>query len=139
MRPWFKCRMSLCQGEDSGVSPAGRSSFRTWLFAVIRTTAGEVRRRQGRRNLIWQKYGPATSASAPQTQEGAADAAILRGELANLPARQREVLHLVFYGALSINEAASVMKVSLGTARTHYERGKRKLRECLDVEVANNG
>jgi RNA polymerase sigma-70 factor (ECF subfamily) len=41
------------------------------------------------------------------------------------------VLHLVFYQDLSISEAAVIMGVSLGSARTHYERGKARLRELL--------
>jgi RNA polymerase sigma-70 factor (ECF subfamily) len=54
--------------------------------------------------------------------------------LRRLPPRQRELLHLVFYQDLSIAEAADVLGVSLGTARTHYERGKARLRGLLGEE-----
>jgi RNA polymerase sigma-70 factor (ECF subfamily) len=55
--------------------------------------------------------------------------------MARLPERQRQVLHLVFYQDLTIAQAADVMGVSLGTARTHYERGKKRLRELLEGEL----
>jgi RNA polymerase sigma-70 factor (ECF subfamily) len=80
----------------------------------------------------WRRGADLESFTSPDSASDA-DAARLRRELSALPARQREVLHLVFYGELSIAEAAEVMEVALGTARTHYERGKHRLRERLDV------
>jgi DNA-directed RNA polymerase specialized sigma24 family protein len=51
-----------------------------------------------------------------------------------LTQRQRQLLHLVFYQDLTIADAAGVLGVSIGTARTHYERGKQRLREMLTLE-----
>ncbi len=55
----------------------------------------------------------------------------LLATLAGLPARQRELLHLVFYQDMSITQAAEVLGIAIGTARTHYERGKARLRRWL--------
>lgn len=114
----------------------GRSSTKTWLFAVIRTTARERSRRYWLRlRLIerWQKLEPdRTQISNPEELlHRSQDNAHLRLAIESLPRRQQEILHLVFYQDLTIEESAQMLDISLGTARTHFERGKLGLREFL--------
>src|SRR5690606_16608761 len=108
----------------------GRSTFRTWLFGVIRRTALEQKRRarsqRERAERLGREVEGAVSADVPDAAaERAERARELVAALAELPPRQREVLHLVFYQDLTIREAAEVMHVSIGSARVHYERGKK--------------
>jgi RNA polymerase sigma-70 factor (ECF subfamily) len=114
----------------------GRSALRTWLFGVIRLTAVEERRwrlvRAARgRDAPSPADVPAGGASPESTAAERERAEALGAAMAKLPERQREALHLVFYEELSIAQAADVMRVSLGTARTHYERGKHALAALL--------
>jgi RNA polymerase sigma-70 factor (ECF subfamily) len=114
----------------------GKASFKTWLFAVIRRTAADERRRQILRRLLLDRR---LADPAPRPIERPDEAVhrvelqrLVREALAQLSRRQREVLQLVFYHDLSLAEAAQVMNVSLGSARTHYERGKKQLRRQME-------
>jgi RNA polymerase sigma-70 factor (ECF subfamily) len=121
----------------------GRSSFKTWWFAVIRLTAADERRRLWLRRLKLTAFGALQSDRVHEEMFGDAldreqQQAAFAKALAALPVRQREVLHLVFYQELSIEAAAEVLGVSVGTARTHYTRGKERLREWLQqAEVSH--
>jgi len=121
----------------------GRSAFRTWLYGVIRQTAREHRRRarsqRERAQLLGREPTEAAVPRPDELAERAERARTLREALSELPARQREVLHLVFYQDLTIREAADVMEVSLGSARVHYERGKKRLRALLARREAGGG
>lgn len=114
----------------------GRATFKTWLFSVIRKTAADARRRKFLHRLKLIKYAESAGHAAPEeslneTIYRSEIQTLFRRALAVLPKRQGEVLQLVFYHDLSLSEAAQVMAVSVGSARTHYERGKKQLRRLL--------
>jgi RNA polymerase sigma factor (sigma-70 family) len=123
-----------------------RSSLRTWWFGVIRLTAMELRRRTDRRLSIHDVRDTMTTpAHADNAMLEEESEALLRRALMRLPERQRDVLHLVFYQGLSVADAATVLDVSVGSARVHYDRGKKRLREWLtplfrdDAPMAGGG
>lgn len=120
----------------------GKSSMRTWVFGVIRRTAMEELR--GERIRDARRPGGEFDAELVADSSCGADVAAERSEqsaalisaLGTLSPRQREVLQLVFYHDMTIDEAAQVMHISLGSARTHYDRGKKalaiSLRDAID-------
>jgi RNA polymerase sigma factor (sigma-70 family) len=124
---------------DNGLRFNGQSSLRTWLFGVIRHKARARLRRDRLRALLGVTHAARIDAPAPAPAPD--DHAMtterretMRRAIGELATRQREVLLLVFYHDLTIEEAARIMDVSLGSARVHYQRGKKRLARLLSEE-----
>jgi RNA polymerase sigma factor (sigma-70 family) len=113
----------------------GAGCFKTWLFAVIRKTAQDEWRRRWLAKLKLLAYAGRLAVRRVPLPEAALQADTVkfavRAAVNALPSRQREVLYLVFYQTLSLSQAAAVMGISVGAARTHYDRGKKALRGAL--------
>lgn len=127
--------LKVLQGK---ARPRGDGSLKTWWFGVIRLTAKEEQRRSRfRESLVGKLLRFAPTEESGQRSHSALEldetTRELKDALLSLPQRQSEVLHLVFYQDLSISEAALIMGVSLGSARTHYARAKARLRELLST------
>ncbi len=107
-----------------------KAKIKTWLFSVIKFTA----------------FGYLKSLSTPfsienlpfllvdNTYEENENKEDYQGILSRLPERQHQVLLLVFYHGLTLQEAAEVLNISIGSIRTHYDRGKKKLKILLVKE-----
>jgi RNA polymerase sigma factor (sigma-70 family) len=106
----------------------GKSTLKTWLFSVIRRTAAQQQRHTLLRSALLLRFFSEQRRDPPV---GDGRLTPLKEALASLTARQRQVLELVFYQGMTIEQAAAILDVSLGTARTHYERGKKLLRQKL--------
>ncbi len=111
-----------------------RSTLKTWLFGVIRNTARErARKRRRQRFLLFQWSENEKSTSATDDPSDARHEK-LGAALESLSTRQREVLELVFYHDMTVEQAASVMEISVGSARTHYHRGKQAMVKHLELQ-----
>ncbi len=111
-----------------------------FLFGVARRVAASRRRRRS----IWGRVlrmqidslPPAATFEDPESSTDLGErSAKVKDALAKLPDRQAQVMSLVFMEGLTVEESARVMDVSVGSARTHYHRGKKKLKELLSGDV----
>lgn len=104
-----------------------QAQFKTWLFAIIRYTAIDYAKK-----IHKQKVIPLTTQEIPIVSNAEQlPSYVFQQGLKELSPNQGRVLHLVFYQNLTIQEAAEVMDIQLGTARTHYKRGKQQLKKWL--------
>jgi RNA polymerase sigma factor (sigma-70 family) len=114
----------------------GQSEFKTWLFAVIKITVADIKRKRVIEEIKNLKIGELLnrlSLRPDQDTETENIYAQLLKSLSALSSRQEQVLRLVFYHDFSIEEAATIMGISVGSARTHYERGKKNLRSKINL------
>ena len=121
----------------------GKSSAKTWFFAVIKRVASDVKRTQTRRSILnlrvlaTEVAGTAEQSPMQTAVYAQESAQQLQSALMLLSVRQREVLHLVFYSELTVEESAQTLQISVGSARTHYQRGKERLAQLLRQEKDN--
>ena len=99
---------------------------KTWLFSVIRFTAMDELRSKGK----WQEVEiEENMAWEAEIEESESHEDLIR----RLPKMQQEVLLMVFYHDMTLEEAAKVLQLHIGTVRTHYDRGKKKLKEWIEI------
>ncbi len=106
-----------------------QSQIKTWLFSIIRFTAiDELKKRANHEFIDLAAINNIPSGESPEKENYA--------YLLNcLSEKQREVLLLVFYHDLTIEAAAAVMNCNLGTARTHYQRAKKRMKEMINEKA----
>ena len=117
----------------------GQSRFKTWLFAVIKITVADMRRKRVIEEIKNLEIGELLNRLTlrpnhdAETETENIHEQLLKS-LSELSPRQEQVLRLVFYHDFTIEEAAIIMGISVGSARTHYERGKNNLRLKLNYK-----
>ncbi len=117
---------------------SGRSSFKTWLYAIGRNRARMfLRKKRG----FFAPLEEAEQRAARQEAAGAApEVQLLRKEsdrelylaLETLPDDYRQVLYLLYFEGMSTEEACIIMRKTKKQVYNLTERGKKALRETLE-------
>ncbi len=114
-----------------------QSTLKTFVFGVVQNLARSRLRRTATRLRLMQTWLPVDSAGVAEADEPT-DFNSMWQAVRDLPARQRDIVELVFCREMSIEEASQVMGVTVGTARVHYDRAKKSLRKTLQTEFAHD-
>jgi RNA polymerase sigma-70 factor (ECF subfamily) len=113
-----------------------RGSVRTWALGIVHHRAIDALRRSGvhdRRRA--SDEGIEETVEAPErTDSQAIDKAVseeIRGALSELPAEQRRVIELAYFGGFTHIEIASMLETPVGTVKGRMRLGLQKLRSHL--------
>ena len=132
----------------------GRSAFKTWLFRILinRARSAGVReqrhatrrshvhavdpdplRRHAVNGRIPWSLGPRTARTVSMQPHGGP---ALQSGLEDLPPRQRQVVVLRDMEGLSGDEVCELLEISAGNQRILLHRGRTRLREILETQIA---
>ncbi|WP_421796314.1 RNA polymerase sigma factor [Haliscomenobacter sp.] len=106
-----------------------KSKLKTWLFSIIRFTSIDFIRKYG--GVVETLNDAHHQIPGPEGHVDSDHEQLFRNLLSSLSGQQREVLTLVFYHDLTLVEVASLMDLSIGSVRTHYQRGKENFKKLL--------
>ena len=121
-----------------------RGRFGTWLLTLVHHKAVDAVRRESvirRRTVPAAEDGTEWNAPpGPGADEGAIGSLVagtVRDALGRLPAEQRQVLALAYYGGYTQREVAAKIGVPLGTVKSRMFTGVARLRNLLGPVVGD--
>ncbi len=110
-----------------------RGEERAWLFGIARNAALDELRRRRRVAALTTDPDDDRIRDTGDEVEVALRRTLVRGALAELPGRDREVIALKFHAGLSNTELARVLGVSESNAGTLLNRAMNKLRKACNA------
>lgn len=134
----------LALWRDPDRYDAAKGGFASWLLSMVHHRSVDAVRREESMRRRRDKAAEESAAEFALTPEVAAvDNQVLsrlqgervRGALQTLPAPQREVLTLAYFGGYTQREVASLTDTPLGTVKTRMLTGMRRLRERLQSDA----
>ena len=119
----------------------GRGSVRSWVLAAVHHRAIDLLRHESVRSGrdVHDDGIAATLPALDRTDleaERRSDAHLVRGALEGLPAEQRQVIELAYFGGFSHSEIAELLKIPAGTVKGRMRLGMGKLRLALGDSAA---
>jgi RNA polymerase sigma-70 factor (ECF subfamily) len=115
-----------------------RGSVKSWLMGTVHHRAVDLVRREEAHRRRAQRSIPEALATEPDPAEqvvqevGAPEEReAVRAALGGLPAEQRQVIELMYFGGRSQSQIAAELGLPLGTVKSRTLLGMRRLREAL--------
>jgi RNA polymerase sigma-70 factor, ECF subfamily len=113
-----------------------RGSLRAWLLTAVRNRSIDNLRgrgaREGREHELEPESAYALSPSDPWREVALSlERAAVRDAMESLPAEQRQVIEMAYYGGYSHHEISGMTRVPLGTVKGRMRLGLEKMGSYL--------
>jgi RNA polymerase sigma-70 factor (ECF subfamily) len=109
------------------------TDLRAWLFTILHHQYVSLTRRQARQRAGTELQKSYRSLAVSPNQTTRLELRDLERALAALPEEQRAVIMLVGLEGMRYDEAASLVKLPVGTVRSRVSRGRETLRKMTEL------
>ena len=109
-------------------------AWEAWLYRLTVRSCYRHARKQRRRNVVELRVMPEHAAGAPDLAIGVAERDEIERRLGHLPVDQRAVIVVHFFLDLPLTDAARVLDIPVGTAKSRLHRALRSLRAAMRPE-----
>ena len=118
----------------------GNSSIKTWIIRItINTCKDYLKSAYNRRVVPMMEYHEETISSESDYNEVEKRDTnhLIKEAVLSLPAKYRDVVMCVYFNDMSIAEAAKVLDIAEGTAKSRLARARQKLKDVLEGRVSD--
>jgi RNA polymerase sigma-70 factor (ECF subfamily) len=121
--------------QSAGQYNAQRGPLVAWLIGITRNVSIDRLRQRGRQVAVPQENRPNDADeevlfNIPEDWRDREQANSLRFAVQALPAEQRQVIELSYYGGMTQSDIAEQLTLPLGTVKTRMRLGMQKLRDA---------
>lgn len=116
-----------------GEVPESRQLFDAWVFGIARGVLSNHRRTLTRRQALFRRLTDEHALRIPLPQDDGGNN-VVYAALDKLRPIDCELVMLIAWDGLSVQEAGAVVGLAASAARTRYSRARSKLRTILAVE-----
>lgn len=112
-----------------------------WLYAVATNTAYDILRKRKYKvevelNEEISENTETETADDPYYEvERQFDTQTIQGHLANLKPIQRSIILLHYYKQFSLEEISDLLKMPIGSVKTHLHRGRKELKKIISPDL----
>lgn len=117
-------------GRRERTIPEDQVAARMWLYGVARKVLAGHHRSSRRRHALTERLSAELLTLPTPVANG--EASTVRDLLSALPNIDQELIRLVYWDGFTIEEAATILSVRPGTARSRLSRARARLRNLMN-------
>lgn len=116
----------------------GGSSIKTWIISITINTCKDYLKSAWKRRVVpMTEYHEQTLSGKNDflAIEQMDEHQLIRQTVMKLPDKYKDIILCVYFQDMTISEAASILKINEGTAKSRLFRAKEKIKLCLEGRI----